>query len=772
MYIARFISDGTKIQSIKEHSENTARLCAATLKKIGLFVMGYLIGIIHDMGKVSDEFQAYIKDGKAPRGSVNHSAAAAEYIYRKFYINEENLLRRLTAQLIIDAVYAHHGKLFDCINTSAENEFLKKMNDHADCKYAEIAEIFFREVTPEAEIERLFDKAAAEIGDIFPKMRPFAHFGTGMLQKLVYSALIDADRWDAFCFEAELDPFNFEAPKWEKAAEKMEEKAAGFSPNTPINEMRCKISDRCFEFAKRPAGIYRLSVPTGGGKTLSSLRYSLQFAAKNNVSHIFYVIPFRTILDQTAAEIRAVCGDEMVLEHHSGIVVEDESDKAANEKYSILTQRWDKPIVLTTLVQFMNSLYAGKSACARRMSALLNSVIIIDEVQSVPKNMISLFNEAINFLSEICNATVLLCTATQPALDSLGNHSIRLSENCEIIPYEKKMLDVFKRTEAVNMTSPKGMTPAQIAEFAQKISENSILIIANTTAEARKIYEYIGCKKIYLSTAKCQQHRIKLLSEIAELVKRQEKLVVVSTQLIEAGVDLSFAAVIRVMAGIDNLVQAAGRCNRHGEFNRICKVYLVNMAEENLSRYLPDIDKAKKCTIGLLNRNKDRDLFSQETINEYYKEYFRINSTQLNEMEYIVDKTTIMELLSDNEYYVEEYKELHSDEPVPILCQAFETAGSKFCVIKSSTYTVLVPYNNGKEYIERLQSGISIGEKYKILKKCSEYTVELFDWQLKELEKSNGIHFIEDIGVYCLNEGFYDDEYGVIVNGDFGFKNY
>jgi CRISPR-associated endonuclease/helicase Cas3 len=673
--------------------------------------------------------------------------------------------------LIIDAVYAHHGKLFDCINTSAENEFLKKMNDHAGCKYAEIAEIFFREVTPEAEIERLFDKAAAEIGDIFPKMRLFAHFGTGMLQKLVYSALIDADRWDAFCFEAGLDPFNFEAPKWERAAEKMEEKAAGFSPNTPINEMRCKISDRCFEFAKRPAGIYRLSVPTGGGKTLSSLRYSLQFAAKNNVSHIFYVIPFRTILDQTAAEVRAVCGDDMVLEHHSGIVVEDESDKAANEKYSILTQRWDKPIVLTTLVQFMNSLYAGKSACARRMSALLNSVIIIDEVQSVPKNMISLFNEAINFLSEICNATVLLCTATQPALDSLENHSIRLSENCEIIPYEKKMLDVFKRTEAVNMTSPKGMTPAQIAELAQKISENSILIIANTTAEARKIYEHIGCKKIYLSTAKCQQHRIKLLSEIAKLVKRQEKLVVVSTQLIEAGVDLSFAAVIRVMAGIDNLVQAAGRCNRHGEFNRICKVYLVNMAEENLSR-LPDIDSAKKCTKLLLAVDKDSDLLDEKSINDYYREYFKVDSSGLNPMDYVLGKTTMMNLLSDNDVYAGEYNQHHGTENMPMLRQAFKTAGDEFRVINTATTTVLTTYGEGAEYIETLQSDAPLKEKYQIIKKCAGYSVNLFDYQIKKLQENNGIHFMEEIGVWCLNDGFYNEEYGVMTESDFGIAIY
>jgi CRISPR-associated endonuclease/helicase Cas3 len=492
-YIARFISGGTRTQSVKGHSENTARLCCRTLQKIGFNSLGFLVGIIHDMGKLSDEFQEYIlKDNGALRGSVNHSAAAAEYIYNNFYINEQDLKRRLTAQLIIDAVYSHHGRLFDCINTSAENEFLKKMNTHADCEYSKIANTFFREVISKEDFTDLFENAVNEINSVFPKLKPFAYFGTGMLQKLIYSALIDADRWDAFCFEAELDPFQYNIPNWAQAAEKMEKKVSLFSPNTPINKMRCKISDKCFEFAKRPRGIYRLSVPTGGGKTLSSLRYALQFAARNekDVSHIFYVIPFRTILDQTAKEIRSVCGDDMVLEHHSGIVIEEETEKnkEVNERYGILTQRWDKPIVLTTLVQFMNSLYVGKSACSRRMSALLNSVIVIDEVQSVPKNMMSLFNEAINFLSEVCGATVLLCTATQPSLDNLKEHSIRMSDNCEIVPYDKKMIDVFKRTDAINLTSDKGMSAEEIAELAENMEEKSVLIITNTTAEARKIY--------------------------------------------------------------------------------------------------------------------------------------------------------------------------------------------------------------------------------------------------------------------------------------------
>lgn len=775
-YIARIING--KMQDIKEHSENTARLCASTLQKIGLFSLGFLLGALHDLGKLSEDFQKYIlKNDDSLRGSVNHSAAAAEYIYNKFYINESDIFRRLTAQLIIDAVYSHHGRLFDCINTSAENEFSDKMNAHLGCGYMELADIYYNEVMAEERLIELFESSVEEVKTIFSKIKQFSHFGTGMLQKLVYSSLIDADRWDAFCFEAGLDPFMTSMLPWEELAEKMERKARSFIADTPINEMRCRISERCFEFAKRPGGIYRLSVPTGGGKTLSSLRYALQYAKNNNalVSHIFYVIPFRTILDQTADEIRAVCGDDAVLEHHSGVVAEDDNDKAVYERYSILTQRWDKPIVLTTLVQFMNALYIGKSACARRMNALVNSVIIIDEVQSVPKKLISLFNEAINFLAEICNATAVLCTATQPSLENIKYHAIRLSDDFEIVPYDKKMINVFKRAEAVNLTSSVGMTASEIAEFAENTHEKSILIITNTTEQAYEIYENISinCHKIYLSTAKCGEHRRMLISEITESLKSEEskKLIVVSTQLVEAGIDVSFACVIRIMAGIDNLIQAAGRCNRHGEYNRLCKVYLVNFADENLSM-LPDIAEAKLCTKLLLAENSERDLLSNESINDYYREYFKIRDTGLNPMNYIVGETTIMELLSGNKLYVNDYKTRRKGESVPLMMQAFKTAGIAFHVIEGNTYTILVPYAEGRNYIEMLQSGIGLQEKYEIIKKCAGFTVNVFEYQLKKLRENYGAYFIEDLGIWCLSEGFYSEEYGVLFKSDSEFMNF
>ena len=348
--LARIIHETGKEQTIKEHSENTTKICADKLKHIGLEKTAYLTGMLHDAGKCCCEFQRYMEENnRSKRGSVIHSAAAAVYLYDKYY--ERN---KLLTQLMADAIIRHHGRLFDCINLDAENIFYNTLMNHKNKGYSGIMDEFFQEVISEDTIELLFCEAEREIAECTDGLN---EFGLGMLQKELYSALIDADRYDAYCLEAEIEPELLRIPDWSQAKENMEKRRNEFTRDTEINKVRCIISDKCYEAAEIKKGIYRLAVPTGAGKTLSSLRFALNFADKYNKKHIFYVIPYTTIIDQTAEEVRSICGDDMVLEHHSNVIIEDDSDEYL--KYQKLTERWTAPVILTTVVQFMNSLYAG-----------------------------------------------------------------------------------------------------------------------------------------------------------------------------------------------------------------------------------------------------------------------------------------------------------------------------------------------------------------------------------------------------------------------------
>lgn len=776
-YPARFIYETNREQSMKEHSVNVSKICRESMAHIGLGCLGELTGIIHDAGKLKKSFIEYMgKNDKSLRGSISHSDAGAEYLYHSFYKCTLDPVEKLTAQLIINSVYCHHGRLYDCITPEGENKFEKKMKNHSDCGYKEIMNVFFNEILSEGDIQNLFYKSCEEMKKVLPTVSSFNFFGLGMIQKLLYSSLIDADRYDAFCFETEYkSDYLKEIPQWKNAADNMEMTISKFkSADTEIDKMRCMISDKCFEAANRGEGLYTLSVPTGSGKTLSSLRFALNFAKKNNKKHIFYVIPYTTILDQTASEVRKICGDDMVLEHHSGIVFEDD-DKL--QTYQLLTQRWNSPIILTTIVQFMNALYSGKSACARRMNSLCNSVIIIDEVQFVPRRLIHLFTEAINFLHEVCKSTVLLCTATQPDFGSLENHPLRLNRDSDLAAGIPELNDVFKRNEVVNLYSNRGMTFQEITDLAEKQlkDKNSVLIIMNKIGEAKTIYDLIncGCEKIYISSKKCGAQRKELIeyiknrtSEIAAVeVDVSEKLIIVSTQMVEAGVDFSCGCVIRAAAGVDSIAQAAGRCNRNGEINELCKVFMVNVEDEDLSR-LEDIRRAKRCTEALLSRDRDIDLLSKEAVKKYYSEYLKNESSNLDDKDYIVGNTTMMEMLSENTKYVTEYVGVNGFEELPSVVQSFETAGKMFRVIDNNTYTVVVPYKDGKKYLKTLNGSADICTKYDVIRKCSKYSVNLYQYEIDKLKERNALYFIEDVGVWALAEGFYSEEYGVVPDGD------
>ena len=492
-----------KEQSVEEHLDNVSILSKEYGSKVTLSAIGELIGILHDMGKGTEKFDSYIHycskhpNDKSLKGSINHSTAGAKYIFDTFY-NTTDQYQKFTAQIISLAICSHHGGLIDCLDLSGTDKFMDRMNPDKDILYEETLSYFKEECLDVSQIKDLFNEAKEEIKSIFIKINKidgsgkFGRFASGMLEKYLFSCVIDADRYDTYTFMEGKDrkPSMDKSVLWQELADVLEIKLKGYPKTTKINLLREEVSLSCKNFAKNSPGIYQLSVPTGGGKTLSSLRYALEHAKNFNKDRIFYIIPFTTIIDQNAKEIKDILGHEdMILEHHSNLLIDDSPDNDDElEDYKLLTERWDSPIILTTMVQFLNTLFSGGTQGVRRMHNLANSVIVFDEIQAIPIKCINMFNSAINFLSYICNATIILCTATQPLLEKT-EMPLKLSENPNIISDIREKFEQFKRVNLV----PKMLEVDSASTLRNFILDrmdqvDSLLVILNTKNSAKEVF--------------------------------------------------------------------------------------------------------------------------------------------------------------------------------------------------------------------------------------------------------------------------------------------
>ncbi|MBQ7933087.1 MAG: CRISPR-associated helicase Cas3', partial [Clostridia bacterium] len=454
-------------------------------------------------------------------------------------------------------------------------------------------------------------------------------FLCGLIVRLLTSAVMEGDRRDTAEFmDGAVFPPEADRSLWQKLLAKTESELKSLSSSAPINEARRKISDICREAADKPSGIYRLNVPTGGGKTLTALRYALAHSEKYNKKRIIFTFPLLSILDQNSSVIRKYVGSDYVLEHHSNVIQEKNSPEKL-EEYELLTETWSSPIIVTTLVQLLNTMFDGKTSYVRRFHALTDAVIVIDEVQTVPGKMLSLFNLAISFLAGVCNTTTLLCSATQPCLEEMI-HPIR-TEIHDIVPYDPVLWEVFRRTD---IRFAGGYRIDEIPTFANSVlaDTDSLLIVCNKKSESEAIYHAMKNSdyNIYhLSASMCMEHRRKTLKDLQNsLENTDKKTVCVATQVIEAGVDISFGAVVRLTAGMDSIIQSAGRCNRHGESDQVAPVYIVRALDENMS-HLQEIRMAQQATESLLDAYEaspeeyGSDLSSNKAIHYYYKRLFR-----------------------------------------------------------------------------------------------------------------------------------------------------
>ena len=742
------------IQSVQDHCRQTANYAGSSLQSIDLYHCAYLAGLVHDCGKFTQAFHDYLWDsvyGKdVKKGSVNHTFSGCRMLLAHFHHSEKDF-HDLTCELLAYAIGAHHG-LFDCIDNKGTSGFSHRLEKEG-INYEESKGNFLEQCADWPELEQLFSKAHRELEPIYQKIAQTADqvgddqlmFFIGQLARLLLSAVIEGDRRDTAEFMNSI-PSQISPPTsqfWEKYLSRMETKLLEFPHKKEIQIARKSISDLCRKAAEKPGGIYRLHVPTGGGKTLSSLRYALAHASKWSKQRIIFVTPLLTILEQNAQAIRDfIQDDSIILEHHSNVIEPEENSEALNP-YELAMESWDSPIIITTLVQLLNTLFLGKTTSIRRYQALCNSVVIIDEVQTVPNHMLSMFNAAVNFLSSVCKTTFVLCSATQPCFQE-AEHPL-LNNVTDLIPYREHLWKPFRRT-MIQDSGP--MQLCEVPEFARQIlpKVSSLLIICNKKSESEYLYQQFSEEDtncFHLSSSMCMAHRRDILEKIKDSLANAEisrrKTLCVSTQVMEAGVDISFGCVIRISSGMDSVIQAAGRCNRNGESDDLSPVYIIQCSDENLS-HLKEIQRGKQVTESLLYQfQKNPDLFdcdmaSDKFISRYYQNLYREEKNIAGYQQYTVPSYgTLFQLLSWNDDFHDLMK---PEQDVYTINQAFKTAGSLFHVLDDSSTDIVVPYGEGSKLINDLFSYpdyISPQKLKKWLQSAKPYTISIYDYQKKKL---------------------------------------
>ena len=789
-YLAHIRRDESVEQTIRSHLLRVGDLMAMYAAGLGLSSMAQLIGMLHDLGKCTRAFANYLEwcrehpGDYSQKGKVDHSTAGGQFLMRRYGNRGDAAL--LTVHIASLVIFSHHTGLMNYLGEDGISDFLNRM-EKEDAPQVDLS-YYYKTVISERELDALFEEAAHEFSALDARIMAYApegseayHFAWGMVHKLLLSMLVDADRLDSAEFELGEQQTRLwdTASIWMDFSDKLEQKLAEFSiPSEPqakkIAELRQKISEDCLRAAEELPGIYRLRVPTGGGKTLASMRFALRHAQKYHKKRIIVVIPYTSIIDQNVKEIRDVFRmDEAILEHHSNVIMEDDGeDTESMDARRILTERWDVPVIFTTQVQFLNTLFDGGNTPLRRLHALRDSIIIFDEIQTLPVRCTYLFNAAMNFLKDFCGVTAVLCTATQPPLAQL-DVPLEMSVHADLTSDVAEVFEGFRRVRIEDICKDGGISVDEIAAAIVRSVEEigDVLCIVNLTAQARDLYKAVAeqtqtserdARVVHLSTKMCPAHRKEILKEVREELKRhkdhpEQRLICISTQLIEAGVDVSFPVVYRALAGFSSIAQAAGRCNRHGELERGI-VRLFALENENLSR-LADIAQGRKIACDLLYQSSADEILTPAAMDKYFRRFYKGRTAR--DMRFPMKScNTIFDLLSANEAGFQKADE-RGESPELCYMQAFRDAGRAFEVIDSHTEAVLVPYGDGKELIVEFNDiqfdKQQIGKKMNV---AQQHMVNLFSYELQKLAQLGGIWRTES-GVMALREEYYNEAFGV-----------
>ena len=822
-------------QYLAEHLVDTALYAESRGKELGVGNICALIGLLHDAGKSLSEFQEYIQ-GKRDSGGDHSSYGGYCLLTIKDRLVQSAQFKDVKGledycDLLTYPILAHHG-LYDildnnCYRTESRIRHVKlQLEKQVDGLNLEECLDGLNQLSKKAwgkNLSQLFLLGYNEykvwnqrIKDIAAETSPqrkksCTDFFMGATVRLLLSILKEADIYNSSNWNRhDVNPILKKSQVdmiWEKMhsrIEKLYEGYASHAGDSTINKVRSELANEVLQSAKRtPYGCYVLDLPVGAGKTMSSLRYAVEHARIHGNQRIFYVTAYLSVLEQNAREIQDVIGEEHVLEHHSNVV--EDTQEMSEEEYSLksyLRDSWESPVVLTTLVQFTNTLFKGKSSNLRRFCKFANSVIIIDEIQSLPIKTVYLMNLMTNFLTRFMNVTVIHCTATLPSLD---NKNVLLfpclygtkHAEAKLVSKEWSQHSVFSRVNFHSLLGKHFSDSVDTSEILlflrnQLSFYKSFLIILNTKSAVGTLYkalqeEYSDTADLYyLTTNLCAAHRLERIDNLKRALRalrkgqREKPLICVSTNLISVGVNVDFDVVIDSVTSIDGVMQASGRCNREGLMKNKGNLYLIRYAQESLQN-LKEMEDERESASKMLRSEFNEGFASDETFDlapylpSYYENLYANAGvyTLSYPLELKNNHDTLVSLLGKNEYAVVGYNEVHHPERLLsaktknmtefLLRQNFKTASKNYALINESGSTVIVQYKN-KALIDSLYEAVEekdFGQFKGLIKKLQRYTVNIRNKKAYQdaLDEEN---ILNEFGICILNKECYDNELGLI----------
>ena len=723
--ISHIRKEDLAIQTNKAHSCGVAERAELFTQALGMPGWGTFLGLLHDKGKEKKDFQTYIRlMNEFPADSRTYQDKTHAYVGAL-------LAKRLFPKgyhFVAYALAGHHAGMPD----SYLLEELLKKDLPEEVSWDGLPDV----PSPPSYLEQM---QPSDLNHLF---------------RMLYSCLVDADYLDTenFMMPGQARLRNNQTsladllPKLEVYLQNLAERSA----DTPVNRIRKQVQDVCRQAAERPSGVYSLTVPTGGGKTLSSILWAMLHAIRQGKQRIILSIPYTSIITQTAAVLKKIFGDDQVLEHHSNLAVDetDVSDETALRK-KLATENWDFPIIVTTNVQLLESMYASHPSACRKLHNIANSVLLFDEVQTLPGERLQPIVDALRTYQRFFGVSLLFTTASQPTLegvrpghqaDLLGFEKIE-----EIVPAAWHLHEKLRRVHLHFCTSP--LTYQEISE--QLLQHPRVLCIVNTRKDAGEIFSRLGESEpgalhFHLSRMMCAEHLDHTLHEIKEALQRDAStpIRVVSTQLVEAGVDMDFPVVYRQEAGLDSILQAAGRCNREGKLPELGRTEVFQIEGRRVP--LGTLNYANQAR---LNMPVPEDWFSPEAMKDYFTHFYHQIPT-FDKKEEGKDglKWTMQELL----YSVKKLM--------------FDTADHVFRLIDSKGYSVVVHYGESDTLMNHLKNGVF---DPLLFRRLNRYAVQLNEHDFKAfveagmIEPVQGLYYLSDSAQYHSSVGLKLDNHWI-----------